>query len=61
MLTEKRKYSLEIWALGLGFYVFYTPYSGLTKALSSGLLAGTNGRDDGIHHGDALVEVCRAP
>jgi protein-tyrosine-phosphatase len=43
MLTEKRKYSLEIWALGLGFYVFYTPYSGLTKALSSGLLAGTNG------------------
>jgi protein-tyrosine-phosphatase len=43
MLTETRKYSLEIWALGLGFYVFYTPYSGLTKALSSGLLAGTNG------------------
>lgn len=43
MLTEKRKYSLEIWALGLGFYVFYTPYSGLTKALSSGLLTGTNG------------------
>ena len=43
MLSEKRKYGLEIWALGLGFYVFYTPYSGLTKALSSGLLAGTNG------------------
>ena len=43
MLTEKRKYNLEIWALGLGFYVFYTPYSGLTKALSSGLLTGTNG------------------
>ena len=42
MLTEKRKYSLGIWALGLGFYIFYTPYSGLTKALSNGLLP-TNG------------------
>src|SRR6185436_19735621 len=42
MLTEKRKYNLEIWALGLGFYLFYTPYSGLTKALSSGLLTGTH-------------------
>ena len=42
MLAEKRKYSLGIWALGLGFYVFYTPYSGLTKALSNGLLP-TNG------------------
>src|SRR5215212_8104628 len=43
MLTQKRRYTLEIWALGLGFYVFYTPYSGLTKALSNGLLPGTNG------------------
>jgi protein-tyrosine-phosphatase len=43
MLTEKRRYSLQIWALGLGFYIFYTPYSGLTKALSSGLLPNTNG------------------
>ena len=43
MLTEKRRYSLEIWALGLGFYLFYTPYSGLTKALSNGLLPGVNG------------------
>jgi protein-tyrosine-phosphatase len=39
----QRRYNLEIWALGLGFYVFYTPYSGLTKALSNGLLSGTNG------------------
>jgi protein-tyrosine-phosphatase len=38
MLTETRRYSLQIWALGFGFYFFYTPYSGLTKALSSGLL-----------------------
>jgi protein-tyrosine-phosphatase len=43
MLTDKRRYGLEIWALGLGFYLFYTPYSGLTKALSNGLLPGTNG------------------
>ena len=41
MLTDKRRYNLQIWALGFGFYFFYTPYSGLTKALSSGLL--TNG------------------
>jgi protein-tyrosine-phosphatase len=40
MLTQKRRYGLEIWALGLGFYLFYTPYSGLTKALSGGLLTG---------------------
>ena len=39
MLT-KRHYNLEIWALGFGFYFFYTPYSGLTKALSGGLLTG---------------------
>jgi protein-tyrosine-phosphatase len=43
VLTTHRRYNLEIWALGLGFYLFYTPYSGLTKALSNGLLPGTNG------------------
>ncbi len=43
MLSEKRRYSLLIWALGLGYYLSYTPYSGLTKALSSGLLPGTHG------------------
>jgi protein-tyrosine-phosphatase len=37
-MLPKRRYGLEIWALGLGYYLFYTPYSGLTKALSSGLL-----------------------
>jgi len=40
MLTQKRRYALTIWALGLGYYITYTPYSGLTKALSSGLLTG---------------------
>ena len=43
MLTEKRRYNFEIWALGLGFYLFYTPYSGLTKALSNGLFTSTHG------------------
>ena len=41
MLT-KRKYNLGIWALGLGYYISYTPYSGLTKALSGGLLTGAS-------------------
>jgi hypothetical protein len=41
MLTQKRRYALTIWALGLGYYISYTPYSGLTKALSGGLLTGT--------------------
>src|SRR5215510_8124208 len=43
LLTEKRRYSLAIWALGLGYYISYTPYSGLTKALSAGLLPGLHG------------------
>lgn len=43
MLNTHRRYNLEIWLLGLGFYFFYTPYSGLTKALSNGLLPGTHG------------------
>lgn len=42
-LSEKRRYSLQIWLLGLGYFLSYTPYSGLTKALSTGLLPGTNG------------------
>ena len=47
MLTDKRRYSLQIWALGLGYYIAYTPYSGLTKALSAGVLPGTNGAVEG--------------
>ena len=37
-VLHQRRYGLGIWALGLGYYLFYTPYSGLTKALSNGLL-----------------------
>ena len=51
MLTDKRRYNLQIWALGFGFYFFYTPYSGLTKALSSGLLT------DGAVKGPVLLPL----
>jgi protein-tyrosine-phosphatase len=40
LLRKKRTYGFGIWGLGLGYYLFYTPYSGLTKALSNGLLTG---------------------
>jgi protein-tyrosine-phosphatase len=40
MSYKKRVYGLGIWGLGLGYYLFYTPYSGLTKALSGGLFNG---------------------
>ena len=42
MLTKQRIYGLGIWALGLGYFLFYTPYSGLTRALSIGILPGTH-------------------
>ena len=42
-MASKRKYSLGIWWLGLGYYLFYTPYSGLTKGLSNGILPGLVG------------------
>jgi protein-tyrosine-phosphatase len=37
---KQRIYGLGIWGLGLGYFLFYTPYSGLTRALSSGILPG---------------------
>jgi hypothetical protein len=36
----KREYTLGIWALALGYFLSYIPYSGLTKAATSGLLTG---------------------
>ncbi len=42
MSLTKREHTLGIWALGLGYFVFYTPYSGLIKAVTSGLLSGGN-------------------
>jgi hypothetical protein len=41
-VATKRQYGLGIWALGLGYFVFYAPYSGLIKAVTSGLLAKSN-------------------
>jgi protein-tyrosine-phosphatase len=38
VLNAHRKYGLRIWGFGLAYYFFYTPYSGLTKALSGGLV-----------------------
>src|SRR5215216_5905218 len=43
-----RKFGLGIWGLGLGYFVFYTPYSALTKALSLGLLPGMDGPLPGL-------------
>src|SRR5437870_2348496 len=42
MLTRQRTYGLGIWVLGLGYFLFYTPYSGLTRALSNGTLTGAH-------------------
>jgi protein-tyrosine-phosphatase len=39
--NSRRRYSLRIWYLGLGFYLFYTPYSALTKSLANGFLTAT--------------------
>jgi hypothetical protein len=38
MVSTKREHTLGIWALGLGYFLFYIPYSGLSKAVTSGLL-----------------------
>ncbi|MDT4953629.1 MAG: hypothetical protein QOJ02_1767 [Acidobacteriota bacterium] len=38
MTFTHRQFKLKIWGLALGYFIFYTPYSGLTKALSNGLL-----------------------
>jgi protein-tyrosine-phosphatase len=38
MTFTHRQFKLRIWGLALGYFIFYTPYSGLIKALSNGLL-----------------------
>ena len=40
MTTTKREHTLGIWALTLGYFLFYVPYSGMSKAVTSGLLTG---------------------
>lgn len=39
-VTTKREHTLGIWALTLGYFLCYVPYSGLAKATTSGLLTG---------------------
>jgi hypothetical protein len=39
MSEDRRQYNLSIWTLGFGYFIFYTPYSALTKAISNGLLS----------------------
>ena len=48
MKSTKWKISLGIWGLALGYFAFYIPYSALTKALSKGLIPGTNGSISGF-------------
>lgn len=43
MSSAHRQFKLRIWGLALGYFIFYTPYSGLTKALSNGILPGMGG------------------
>jgi hypothetical protein len=40
MAATKREYTLGIWALALGYFISYVPYSALAKAATSGLLSG---------------------
>jgi hypothetical protein len=40
MQATKRQHSLGIWALTLGYFLFYVPYSGMSKAATSGFLTG---------------------
>lgn len=40
MTGTKREHSLRIWVLTLGYFLFYVPYSGLSKGVTSGLLTG---------------------
>ncbi|HEX8183404.1 MAG TPA: hypothetical protein VF747_01595, partial [Blastocatellia bacterium] len=48
MSSGSRRFGLGIWSLGLGYFIFYTPYSGLTKAFSLGLLPGMKGPVAGL-------------
>lgn len=48
MGEQRRRWQLGIWGLGLGYFVSYTPYSGLTKAASSGKWPGLTGPVAGL-------------
>ena len=40
---DGRIHGLGIWSLAFGYFLFYAPYSALTRATSQGLLPGLNG------------------
>lgn len=43
-----RRYSLGIWGLVLGYFIFYLPYCALIKAITTGLLPGWQGPVSGF-------------
>lgn len=48
MKSVAKNNNLGIWRLALGYFLFYIPYSTLTKILSKGLLPGTDGSISGF-------------
>ena len=48
MYIARRNISLSIWILALGYFLFYIPYSALTKVLSKGILPGMDGPISGF-------------
>jgi protein-tyrosine-phosphatase len=47
-LTRARNAGFGMLGLGIGYFLWYTPYSGLAKAMSAGLLPMTNGPVGGL-------------
>lgn len=47
-MLKDRKYGLGIWGFALGYFIFYIPYSALTKSLSNGQLPGMEGSVSGF-------------
>lgn len=47
-MTRARTAGFGMLGLGIGYFLWYTPYSGLAKAMSSGLLSTTNGPVGGL-------------
>ena len=47
-MLKGRQYGLGIWGLALGYFIFYIPYSALTKSLSDGQLPGMEGSVSGF-------------
>ena len=64
-MTGKRDHTLGIWALTLGYYLFYVPYSGISKAVTSGLVTGGQSipgaellyRYTVVHYCQEMVEI----